>query len=135
MVFHSGSSDRHEKAPNRSLISPLNLARPPSSIKSTKIIRMSQPATTTPATSQAVPVPAPRRPVLPSRGVATVKSVLSGDTVVLTGRPMAPGQKAPVVIFTFERVTAPRCVDFGNLYVTLCLLAGLFELIRMMEDL
>ena len=58
-----------------------------------------------------LPVPtAAMRPVLPSRGLATVKSVLSGDTVVLTGRPMAPGQKAPVVIFTFERVTAPRCV-------------------------
>lgn len=49
-----------------------------------------------------------RRPVLPSRGFATVRSVLSGDTVVLTGRPSAPGQKAPVIIFTFERVTAPR---------------------------
>jgi hypothetical protein len=48
------------------------------------------------------------RPVLPNRGFATVRAVLSGDTVVLTGRPSAPGQKAPVVIFTFERVTAPR---------------------------
>jgi hypothetical protein len=58
-----------------------------------------------------LPVPsAPLRPVLPSHGTATVKSVLSGDTVILTGRPLAPGQKAPVVIFTFERVTAPRCV-------------------------
>lgn len=62
-----------------------------------------------------VPVPAaPMRPVLPSRGVATVKSVLSGDTVVLTGRPLAPGQKAPVVIFTFERVTAPRMASKAN---------------------
>ncbi len=48
------------------------------------------------------------RAVLPSHGLATVKSVLSGDTVVLTGRPTAPGQKPPVVIFTFERVTSPR---------------------------
>ena len=57
----------------------------------------------------APPAPAPMRPaVLPSHGIATVKSVLSGDTVVLTGRPAAPGQKAPLVIFTFERVTAPR---------------------------
>ena len=58
-----------------------------------------------------VPVPAasnPMRPVLPSTGTATVKSVLSGDTVVLLGRPVTPGGKAPVVVFTFERVTAPR---------------------------
>lgn len=55
-----------------------------------------------------VPVAAPMRPVLPSHGIATVKSVLSGDTVILTGRPTGPNQKAPVVIFTFERVTAPR---------------------------
>jgi protein-disulfide isomerase len=58
-----------------------------------------------------VPVANPMRTVLPSHGLATVKSVLSGDTVVLTGRPIGPGQKAPVVIFTFERVTAPRCVQ------------------------
>lgn len=57
-----------------------------------------------------VPVANPMRTVLPSHGLATVKSVLSGDTVVLTGRPTATGQKAPVVIFTFERVTAPRYV-------------------------
>ena len=57
-----------------------------------------------------VPVANPMRTVLPSHGLATVKSVLSGDTVVLTGR-APPGQKAPVVIFTFERVTAPRYVD------------------------
>ena len=59
--------------------------------------------------SSSVPVAAkPMRPVLPSRGMATVKSVLSGDTVILTGRPTTAGAKAPVVIFTFERVTAPR---------------------------
>jgi len=62
-----------------------------------------------------LPVPsAPLRPVLPSHGTATVKSVLSGDTVILTGRPLAPGQKAPVVIFTFERVTAPRMASKAN---------------------
>jgi len=54
------------------------------------------------------------RPVLPSRGFATVRAVLSGDTVVLTGRPSAPGHKAPVVIFTFERVTAPRMASKAN---------------------
>ena len=61
-----------------------------------------------PTTATAVPVANPMRTVLPSHGLATVKSVLSGDTVVLTGRPTSSGQKAPVVIFTFERVTAPR---------------------------
>ena len=48
-------------------------------------------------------------PLLPQRGVARVKNVLSGDTVVLLGK-AAPGQPAPEVVFTFERVTAPRCV-------------------------
>lgn len=59
----------------------------------------------------ATPVPAasnPMRPVLPPRGVAVVKSVLSGDTAVLIGRAPAPGARVPEVIFTFERVTAPR---------------------------
>lgn len=62
-----------------------------------------------------VPVPAasnPMRPVLPSRGVAKVKNVLSGDTVVLLGKPMTPDAKAPEVVFTFERVTAPRLVNY-----------------------
>jgi len=54
------------------------------------------------------------RPVLPSHGNATVKSVLSGDTVVLTGKPPSPGAKPPVVIFTFERVTAPRMASKVN---------------------
>lgn len=48
-------------------------------------------------------------PVLPNRGTAKVKSVLSGDTVVLLGR-AGEGKKAPEVTFTFERVTAPRFV-------------------------
>lgn len=48
-------------------------------------------------------------PVLPNRGTAKVKSVLSGDTVVLLGR-SAEGKRPPEVTFTFERVTAPRCV-------------------------
>jgi len=54
------------------------------------------------------------RPVLPSHGTATVKSVLSGDTVILTGKPAAAGGKPPVVIFTFERVTAPRMASKVN---------------------
>lgn len=64
-----------------------------------------------------IPVPAvsnPMRPVLPSRGVAVVKSVLSGDTVVLLGRATTPGGKPPEVMFTFERVTAPRMASKAN---------------------
>lgn len=64
-----------------------------------------------------VPVPAasnPMRPVLPSRGAAKVKSVLSGDTVVLLGRATTPGGKPPEVVFTFERVTAPRMASKAN---------------------
>lgn len=63
-----------------------------------------------------VPVPAasnPMRPVLPSHGLAVVKSVLSGDTVVLVGRAQSSGN-APEVVFTFERVTAPRMASKGN---------------------
>jgi hypothetical protein len=48
------------------------------------------------------------RPVLPSRGVAVVKSCLSGDTVVLQGKPTVPGGKSQAVVFTLERITAPR---------------------------
>lgn len=64
-----------------------------------------------------MPVPSaanPMRPVLPSRGLAVVKSVLSGDTVILTGRASGPGAKAPVVVFTFERVSAPRMASKAN---------------------
>jgi hypothetical protein len=53
----------------------------------------------------------PRRPViLPSRGVARVKSVLSGDTVILLGKASGPDEKAPEVIFTLENISAPRYV-------------------------
>ncbi|KAL3792499.1 hypothetical protein HJC23_008421 [Cyclotella cryptica] len=52
-------------------------------------------------------------PVLPNRGTAKVKSVLSGDTVVLLGR-AADGKRAPEVTFTFERVTAPRMASKAN---------------------
>jgi len=54
------------------------------------------------------------RPVLPSHGTALVKSVLSGDTVVLSGKAPSPGSKPPIVIFTFERVTAPRMASKVN---------------------
>jgi len=39
---------------------------------------------------------------------ALVKSVLSDDTVVLSGKVASPKDKAPVVIFTFEIFTTPR---------------------------
>ena len=52
--------------------------------------------------------PAPRPTILPSRGVARVKSVLSGDTVVLLGKATKPRGKAPEVTFTMESVSAPR---------------------------
>mmetsp|Transcript_1277 Transcript_1277/g.3654 ORF Transcript_1277/g.3654 Transcript_1277/m.3654 type:complete len:979 (+) Transcript_1277:114-3050(+) len=55
----------------------------------------------------------PPRATLPQRGVARVKNVLSGDTVVLLGK-AAPGQPAPEVVFTFERVTAPRMASKAN---------------------
>jgi len=52
--------------------------------------------------------------ILPNRGSAKIKSVLSGDTVVLIGRAATAGQKAPEVTFTFERVTAPRMASKAN---------------------
>ncbi len=52
--------------------------------------------------------------ILPATGSAKVKSVLSGDTVVLLGRAPAAGGKAPEVTFTFERVTAPRMASKAN---------------------
>ena len=66
-----------------------------------------------------IPVAKPAmRAILPQSGLAIVKSVLSGDTVVLTGRSTSPGQQPPVVTFTFERVTAPRYVYlFSNIIV------------------
>ena len=55
--------------------------------------------------------PEPARPIiLPSRGIARVKNVLSGDTVILLGKASAPGEKAPEVVFTLENISAPRYV-------------------------
>jgi len=51
--------------------------------------------------------------ILPNRGTAKIKSVLSGDTVVLLGR-SGSGSSAPTVTFTFERVTAPRMASKAN---------------------
>lgn len=52
--------------------------------------------------------------ILPAHGTAKVKSVLSGDTVVLRGQSSVAGKKAPEVTFTFERVTAPRMASKAN---------------------
>lgn len=59
-------------------------------------------------------------PILPNRGSAKIKSVLSGDTVVLLGRG-GDGKRAPEVTFTFERVTAPRCVMLELIVSVMCL--------------
>lgn len=62
-----------------------------------------------------VPATASRRPIiLPSRGVARVKSVLSGDTVILLGKASGPNEKAPEVVFTLENISAPRVASKGN---------------------
>lgn len=57
----------------------------------------------------AAPV-APRPAILPARGAARVKQVLSGDTVILLGKAPTPNSRAPEVVFTLENVSAPRCV-------------------------
>ena len=46
--------------------------------------------------------------ILPATGVARVKSVWSGDTVILLGKPVQPNLPPPEVVFTFESVNAPR---------------------------
>uniref|UniRef100_A0A7S1V294 TNase-like domain-containing protein n=1 Tax=Grammatophora oceanica TaxID=210454 RepID=A0A7S1V294_9STRA len=56
---------------------------------------------------------APLRPVLPLHGVARVKNVLSGDTVVLLGK-QVNGGKPPEVVFTFEKCSSPRIASKGN---------------------
>lgn len=61
----------------------------------------------------AVP-PVSRPTILPSRGTARVKQVLSGDTVILLGKASNPKARAPEVIFTLENVTAPRLASKSN---------------------
>lgn len=48
--------------------------------------------------------------ILPKTGVAKVKSVMSGDTVILLGKAPGPNLPPPEVIFTFESMTSPRYV-------------------------
>ena len=56
-------------------------------------------------------VPADAKPVLlPQKGTARVKSVLSGDTVILWGKASSPNQPPPQVQFTLEGLMAPRYV-------------------------
>lgn len=47
---------------------------------------------------------------LPPTGKARVKSVLSGDTVVLVGTAPAPNVAPPEVLFTLDGILAPRYV-------------------------
>lgn len=58
--------------------------------------------------NMAAVAPNTRPTILPARGVARVKSVLSGDTVILLGKATTPNGKVPEVMFTMEAVTAPR---------------------------
>ena len=70
-------------------------------------------------TPPANPTPVARPPIiLPSRGVARVKNVLSGDTVILLGKASTPNGKAPEVIFTLENISAPRyvCIDYCDVH-------------------
>ena len=46
--------------------------------------------------------------ILPKTGSARVKSVLSGDTVVLLGKAASPNVAPPEVLFTLEALSAPR---------------------------
>eukprot|EP00934_Nitzschia_sp_Nitz4_P002159 Nitzschia sp. Nitz4//scaffold7_size249615//37641//40616//NITZ4_001145-RA/size249615-processed-gene-0.177-mRNA-1//-1//CDS//3329558346//2159//frame0 len=63
----------------------------------------------------AAAVTAPPRPVVfPPSGVARVKQVLSGDTVVLVGKAVSPTAKAPEVTFALENVSAPRMASKSN---------------------
>lgn len=58
------------------------------------------------------PAPAATKPVLlPQKGTARVKNVMSGDTVVLWGKAPAPNVPPPQVQFTLEGLMAPRCVN------------------------
>jgi hypothetical protein len=52
--------------------------------------------------------------VLPKVGFAKVQSVVSGDTVVLLGKPTQPNQPPPQVLFTFSSVSAPVCFTFDG---------------------
>lgn len=44
---------------------------------------------------------------VPKQGIARVKTVLSGDTVVLVGNPTGPNRPAPEILFSLQAITAP----------------------------
>ena len=72
--------------------------------------------------------PEPARPIiLPSRGSARVKSVLSGDTVILLGKASGPNEKAPEVVFTLENISAPRYVQLLESFVLFSVLSMNFN--------
>ena len=71
----------------------------------------------------ATPEPAPPI-ILPSRGSARVKSVLSGDTVILLGKASGPNEKAPEVVFTLENISAPRYVQLSLFIILLPNVSG-----------
>lgn len=60
--------------------------------------------------------------ILPKTGFAKVQSVLSGDTVVLLGKPTQPNQPPPQVLFTLSSVSAPVSSTF-----IVCMLAAIFH--------
>lgn len=60
------------------------------------------------AASVPVPTNTASPVILPATGTARVKSVLSGDTVILLGKAPNPQAPPPEVLFTFESLSAPR---------------------------
>lgn len=46
--------------------------------------------------------------LLPQKGTARVKNVMSGDTVILWGKPAAPHLPPPQVQFTLDGLMSPR---------------------------
>lgn len=56
------------------------------------------------ATASTAPV------LLPQKGTARVKNVMSGDTVILWGKAAAPHLSPPQVQFTLDGLMAPRYV-------------------------
>jgi len=94
-------------------------------LESTPVTTTSTTATNPPPSTLAstLSAPPPRRiarptviasNMLPPRGVATIKSVLSGDTVILLGSAASPNSIPKVVTFTLERITSPRMASKNN---------------------
>ncbi|GAX13294.1 staphylococcal nuclease domain-containing protein 1 [Fistulifera solaris] len=62
----------------------------------------------------ATPVTSNPPVILPKEGTARVKSVLSGDTLILLGKATNPQRPPPEVLFTFEGLSAPRMMSKTN---------------------